>query len=133
WAHVQTTYLYSGGDLTEALDNEPGAFISRILSPRNLKPDSGYIACLVPTFKAGALVGLGYAVGEDTGQSLAWGEEDGEEIELPVYYSWSFRTSQSGDFQTLVTRLQPQELDETVGRRDMDISNIGIPLKNAPA
>jgi hypothetical protein len=132
WAHVQTTNLYTGGALTQALEDEPGAFISRIMSPRNLKPDSGYIACLVPTFKAGALVGLGYPIAEDTGQTLAWGKDDAEEIELPVYYSWSFRTSKTGDFQTLVTRLQPQELDETVGRRDMDITNIGIPMKGAP-
>jgi hypothetical protein len=133
WAHVQTTSLYTGGALTQALEDEPGAFISRILSPRNLKPNSGYIACLVPTFKAGALAGLGYPIAEDTGQSLAWDEaETAGEIELPVYYSWSFHTGQSGDFQTLVMRLQPQELDETVGRRDMDITDIGIPMKGTP-
>ena len=133
WTHVQTTNLYTGGALTQALEDEPGAFISRILSPRNLKPNSGYIACLVPTFKAGVLVGRGLPIAADTGQALAWGTgEEAEEIELPVYYSWSFRTAQAGDFQTLVMRLQAQELDETVGRRDMDITRIGIPMKNTP-
>jgi hypothetical protein len=132
WAHVQTTNLYTGGALTQALEDEPGAFISRILSPRNLKPNSGYIACLVPTFKVGALVGMGLPIAEDTGLALAWGDDEADEIELPVYYSWSFRTGTTGDFQTLVTRLQPQELDETVGRRDMDITHIGIPMRDTP-
>lgn len=133
WAHVQTTSLYKPRDLTGALNSTPEAFISRLLSPRNLQPNTGYLACLVPTFEAGALAGLGLPIAEDTGQKLAWGAASSSPVELPVYYSWTFRTGTAGDFETLVTRLQPRELDETVGRREMDISDIGIPLpKDAP-
>jgi hypothetical protein len=124
WAHVQTTSTYKHGGLSQALNDTPEAFISRILSPRNLQPDTDYMACLVPTFKAGVLAGLGLPVGEDTGQTLAWSSSDSSPIELPVYYSWSFRTGSAGDFETLVTRLQPRELDETVGRRDLDITEL---------
>jgi hypothetical protein len=70
WAHVQTTSTYKRGELSQALNDTPESFISRILAPRNLPPDAGYVACLVPTFKAGVLVGLGLPVAADTGQTL---------------------------------------------------------------
>lgn len=133
WAHVQTTETYKTSELTQALNDTPEAFISRILSPRNLTPDTGYTACLVPTFKAGVQAGLGQPLSADVGQTLAWSAGDTGPIELPVYYSWTFRTSAAGDFETLVARLQASELDETVGRRAMDIRDIGIPLpKESP-
>src|SRR5690606_33717214 len=102
--------------------------ISRVMSPRNLKPNSGYVACLVPTYKAGVYTGLGLPVPADMGQALAWGPGDGSKVELPVYYWWSFRTSAAGDFQTLVERLQPRTFDASIGRRLLDIRDIGIPL-----
>ena len=131
WAHVQTTSTYKHGGLSQALNDAPETFISRVLSPRNLKPDTGYLACLVPTYKAGLLAGIDLPVASDTGQTLAWSSSDSGSIELPVYYSWSFRTGPAGDFETLVTRLVPRELDETVGRSELDITelvDIGILL-----
>ena len=128
WAHVQSTELYKPAQLTAALEETPEAFISRILSPRNLQPDTAYIACLVPTFEAGRRAGLGLTVTDDVGNDLSWSLGDTGDIDLPVYYSWSFRTSRAGDFETLVTRLQPRELNATVGRRDMDLRHMGIPL-----
>ncbi len=129
WAHVQTTTLYASGSLTQALTDSPDSFISRIISPRNLQADTGYLACLVPTYKAGVLAGLGLPIAEDVGQALAWtADQTDDEIDLPVYYWWSFRTGATGDFELLVERLEPQELDDSVGRRDLDLSEIGIPL-----
>ena len=124
WAHVQNTDLYDLADLTQALNETPEAFISRILSPRNLRPDVGYLACLVPTYEAGRLAGLGLPVGADIGQVFAWDAGSSSAAELPVYYWWSFHTAQAGDFETLVARLEPRELDETVGRHALDISEL---------
>ncbi len=128
WAHVQSTELYATpADLSQALRDQPQNFLSRILSPRNLQPATTYIACLIPTFQAGVLAGMGLTVPEDVSQTLAWEFGDTRtEIQLPVYHSWSFTTGALGDFEMLVERLQPRELNETVGRHELDLLNSGI-------
>ena len=54
------------------------------------------------------------------------------DILLPVYYSWEFRTSDGGDFEELVRRLEPRELPPEVGKRPMDISHPGFALQPQP-
>lgn len=57
WAHVQITGDTATG--AEAItDSEPERILSRLVCPRVLDPDSSYLACVVPTFKIGALAGL---------------------------------------------------------------------------
>lgn len=129
WAHIQTTNQYAPDELTEALADDPDAFISRLISPRNLAANTEYFACLVPTYQAGVLAGLGIPVSADVGQTLAWQPNPPPgSIDLPVYYSWTFATSETGDFEMLVERLQAAELNETVGRHLMDISDMGVPI-----
>jgi hypothetical protein len=50
------------------------------------------------------------------------------QAEYPVYYRWFFRTGTRGDFEYLVNLLEPREVDERVGIRDMDMQspNFGV-------
>jgi hypothetical protein len=81
WAHVHEV--------------EDEAF-ARILSPVVLKPTTGYLACLVPTF----------VVEADGTLRDAWPGPSGGPVTLPCYDSWSFRTGEQGDFQEIAVRLQ---------------------------
>jgi hypothetical protein len=122
WAHVHAEHDLAGGIAT-ALSEAPEAFRSRLLCPRRLRRDRSWLACVVPTFAAGKNAGLGKPV--TAGMGLAWSHASTEPIDLPVYYSWRFRTGPGGDFESLVRRLEARTLPGTVGRRDLDISAPG--------
>lgn len=121
WAHVQCGSDLSASSVEQAYADEPEAFLARLMCPRRLEARRDYLACLVPSFRAGALAGLGSTVDLDD-VTLAWtgGEES---VELPVYHSWRFRTGPDGDFEALVRRLTPVELD--AGAHDLDIGEPG--------
>ena len=116
WAHAQAT----GSGLTGGI---AGAR-SRLLSPRRLDPNTGYLACVVPTFEVGRLAGLGQPATTDQ-LVPAWRIDDPtlDRVELPVYYSWEFSTGDGDDFETLVRRLKARDLPSTVGIRPMDVTH----------
>ncbi|MGY1684982.1 hypothetical protein ACI8AK_05270 [Geodermatophilus sp. SYSU D00867] len=89
WAHVQ-----------EDADR-PDAARARLLSPRNLDPETEYLAVVVPAFRP------------DGQPSWTTGTAS---VTLPAYHWWSFRTAEEGDFPTLAARLQATEADPTLGR-----------------
>lgn len=126
WAHVQVETDDPGADPVALWRSNPAALRSRLLCPRRLTPDTSWIACVVPTFEAGRLAGLGLPNSDAVG--LAWGTGP---VELPVYHSWRFSTSAPGDFESLVRRLRPVELPASVGIRDLDISHPGGGLPDA--
>jgi len=74
--------------------------------------------------EAGRLAGLGQEPSAD-GLAPAWTGDAGPSLELPVYYEWTFRTGERGDFEELVRRLEARVLDERVGIRLMDVSQPG--------
>ena len=54
WAHVRVTGAnVSGANLTGALDGDPATTVSRLIAARKLDADTSYIACIVPTYRAG--------------------------------------------------------------------------------
>ena len=69
WAHAQVDAEYT--DLAALLDDTPELACARLLCPRLLEPDSGYFACVVPSFEAGRLAGLGLTAPADSVE-LAW-------------------------------------------------------------
>jgi hypothetical protein len=96
---------------------------SRLLCPRKLEPNTGYHAFLIPTFETGRLAGLGEPIDPGVGAlDIAWGAG---QTRFPYYYRWYFRTSERGDFEFLVRRLQPRPVDPRVGIRNMDVSAPG--------
>jgi hypothetical protein len=124
WAHAQVT-VENPADGAAAL-NAPfgGPTISRLLCPRRLLPDTSYIACIVPATLVGAQAGLGLPLDRGPAIAPAWTIGAGQDVTLPVYYSWTFTTGDDGDFKSLVQRLKgiPPDAIDGFGTRTIDIS-----------
>ncbi|HSW24500.1 MAG TPA: hypothetical protein VLJ62_17185, partial [Burkholderiaceae bacterium] len=105
WAHAQALATTNGAALAGELKTEPAHNVSRLVCPRRLKPRTDYVACVVPATDGGCLRGLGRPV---VGNSLApaWSKQAPSDVELPVYYSWTFSTGPVGDIETLARRLR---------------------------
>ena len=103
--------------------------MSRLLCPRRLDPVTEYLACVVPTFELGCKAGLGSPITPDDEKALkpAWAA-GAEQVRLPVYFHWEFRTGAGGDFEALVGLLEPRKMPEEVGKRRMDISQPGFKI-----
>lgn len=119
WVHVQLRGPFNGlSNSAEALKQYirqyPQRAIARIVCCRRLRAQTEYLVCLVPTFEVGRLAGLGQIFNPDTIKlQPAWefAPQSSEAIDLPVYYSWSFRTGTSTDtsqqFETLARAIKP--------------------------
>jgi hypothetical protein len=123
WAHVQ----FSGGEswqddkaLSNSMVEHPEWNCSRILCLRKLEPLTLYSAFVVPWYEAGRLARLGEKSESDT----YWKDP----TELPVYYQWSFQTSEKGDFEDLLNKIVAEDCPPTVGTRDVDGKAPGFPL-----
>lgn len=135
WAHIQSNEDFLDQTNEEVIDTLKGiqssraqmAF-SRIMASRRLSPNTSYTAYLVPTFEVGRVVGLGQdpANLDPSAALYSWNNDPGETTYLPVYHSWEFATTDAGDFEELVTRLQPGAPDATVGIRKMDVRRPGM-------
>jgi hypothetical protein len=152
WAHV---HLNGDVDATNALDPNnpahaetvmtrfrqlvqanPDQAYSRIICPRKLDPFTTYHCFVIPSFETGRLAGLGAsdallltheaqrasfgAAHVNTGDHLTYVDH------FPIYYEWQFMTGEAGDFESLVRKLKPIEVDQRVGRRPMDIQTPGF-------
>ncbi|MFF3604211.1 DUF3892 domain-containing protein [Streptomyces sp. NPDC002463] len=138
WAHAQVATDEGAGEaeVDRILAEEPDRTLSRLLSPRRLRPRTRYVAAVVPAFDAGRLAGLGLPV-PDGELRPAW-PAPGERPEvtdwvLPVYHHWRFGTGLDGDFESLVRGLTPRALPGDVGTRPMDVGAAGGGLPELPA
>jgi hypothetical protein len=114
--------------LNRNVTTDPDQLYCRLMSPRKLEPNTAYYAFLVPAFETGRLAGLGESeetIAPVVAQKASW-TETGANGEMPVYYEWFFRTGQNEDFESLIKKLEPVEMDERVGLREMDCSNPGF-------
>ncbi|MFF0477577.1 hypothetical protein [Streptomyces sp. NPDC004284] len=138
WAHAQvaTDEGAAEAEVDRILAEEPDRTLSRLLSPRRLRPRTRYLAAVVPAFDAGRLAGLGLPVPEGELRP-AWpapGEQpEVTECLLPVYHHWRFGTGLDGDFESLVRGLTPRALPGDVGTRPMDVGAAGGGLPELPA
>jgi hypothetical protein len=108
WAHAQVT-CDTQAQIPETLANAPDRTISRLLSARRLLPDRRYLACVVPTYLAGVVAGLGEdpeALPPATARNPAWTATEFP-AQLPVYYTWTFTTGEAGDVESMLRRLHP--------------------------
>ena len=139
WAHAQLAAPAgaNASALTSLLATQPERTVSRLISPRLLKPYTRYIACVVPAFEAGRLSGMNLpATGADASQlAPAWksGTLAPTQIALPVFHQWRFATGAREDFESLVRKLVPRDLAGLVGRRPMDLDHPGFPSVDLPA
>jgi hypothetical protein len=125
WAHAQVTVDDPATASQALVPPFGGAGVSRLLCPRRLQPDTQYLACIVPTTLVGAQAGLGLPLDPGQGLALAWTAGAGQDVTLPVYYSWTFSTGDSGDFKSLVQRLvgvTPSSIPG-FGTRTIDVSS----------
>jgi hypothetical protein len=107
--------------------------LSRLVCPRHLDDHTNYVACVVPTFLAGAQTGLGLT--PTATLAPAWGSaadfaagDPASMVELPVYYSWNFTTGEDGNFESLARKLKPAVAPPGVGRRRVDATRPWPPL-----
>ena len=111
--------------IAATLAAHPDRTLSRLLAPRRLHPNRGYLAAVVPTYLSGRIAGLG----EDptghpalvTGLEPAWSALD-VPARLPAYHTWTFRTGEAGDFESLAQRLHAVQLDPEGERTPLHLS-----------
>ncbi|MFT3722106.1 MAG: hypothetical protein QM773_00860 [Hyphomonadaceae bacterium] len=131
WAHVQIAGDVGGTSAPDPtqlgvrLAASPDSAVSRLVSPRRLEKNTAYTAFVVPTFEAGRKAGLGLPINDDAepGMALSWSSGANE---FPIYQEWYFQTGEGGDFEDLVQRIAPRQVDKRVGVRDMDIAAPGF-------
>lgn len=117
---------------TRLSDDHAPANLSRILCPRRLDDGITYIAALVPAFDCGVKAGLGLGGGT---LAPAWTRAPGDEaddIALPVYDHWTFRTAPGGNFRELAERIKPLAAPWAIGRRLIDLSRPGSDIPDLP-
>lgn len=131
WAHAQVMGAKAAAPETEPtlerrLSEANAAHnLSRLVCPRRLDDHTSYVACVVPTFLAGAQAGLGLTPA--TTLAPAWGTaanfaggDPFDMVALPVYFSWNFGTAEEGNFESLARKLRPAVAPPGVGRRRVD-------------
>jgi hypothetical protein len=130
WTHAQVVQPDESFTIEQILVSQPDQNLSRLVCPRRLRPDTRYLACVVPAFEAGRKAGLGLEVTQDDQDHLrpAW---DGtqSQVQLPVYYHWEFGTGAGGDFESLASRIQGLPVPSDVGRRALRVGDLpfGLP------
>jgi len=105
----------TGADSTQSL--------SRLVAYQNgnLEPETAYHAFVVPVFNVGKEAGLKK---ENISSNLdwAWRNDSSTPETLPVYYSWEFSTSESGNFRSLAERLKPWVVPNDFGTFKMKVA-----------
>ena len=124
WAHVHVNgAIKQASELDTIVGQNPDRAYSRLFAARKLQPEKPYHLFLVPTYELGRLAGLGLPTDDATlfGKVASEGKLAG--AAFPYYYSWYFHTGKPGDFEYLLTLLEPYSADKDIGRRDMDVSD----------
>jgi hypothetical protein len=124
WAHAQVA-CENSSDIASTLAQQPDRTLSRVLAPRRLLPFRPYRACVVPAFLSGLVAGLGNDPANEaaiaTGLEPAWSASR-IPAAIPVYYSWTFRTGEAGDFESLAQRLRAAPLDASIPPTPLHLS-----------
>ena len=126
WAHAQVN-----GGAASGLTADGS--LSRIICPRQLEPNTAYLACLVPTYNAGVQAGTSPDLpGNDSDVTPAWSASTTAPFALPVYAYWTFSTGEAGDFASLARRLHAPSAPLDVGLLPMEESNPGFGMPVFP-
>ncbi len=144
WAHVHINEtLTANGDVNDnnaentlqsKLDSNPNIAHSRLFCPRKLKENTSYTAFLLPAYEQGRLAGLNAEksiIESVSAQQYAYGNtQTDNELKnyWPIYFEWSFRTGDVGDFEYLVKQIKPRFPDPRVGRLPIDTQDVGYLL-----
>jgi hypothetical protein len=123
WAHVQIDLVQGIEDadlaaltvdeLKQRIAQDGGTAVARLVSPRQMAPNTAYIAAIVPAFNANG--------------TNRWQTSDAQ-VQLPVYHSWTFRTGEAGDFRTICAQLRAERNVGTLGGADLSIQYVAPPV-----
>lgn len=127
WGHVQVNEDITDGagslsELQNIINTNPSNAFSRLICPRRLEKNTQYFAFLIPTFENGRKIGLGQEVlSTFGGLDPAWKYTTSTPIsldktgvtffEFPVYYEWTFRTSEQSGFEEMARRIKPKTVE----------------------
>ena len=134
WAHGQAAAdsTVDANAVGAALNGAPHLSLSRLVCPRLLTPNTDYLACVVPTFNLGRKAGLGQAIADAeliaaSAAAPAWTltATAPTQVQLPVYFSWEFRTGEGGDFAALAGGLEIR-VPAGLGQRTVVIGKPGF-------
>ena len=141
FAHVhinnQLDNFSGNGLVTEVnaeINADPDMAVSRLLCPRKLLKNKHYTCFLIPAFETGRLTGLGADPAGTPAQTPSWKKgampaSTKRPFDFPIYYQWTFRTGNYGDFESLAMILKPFIMDKEQGKMPMDISDPGFNLQ----
>ncbi|HST40376.1 MAG TPA: hypothetical protein VLK58_12755, partial [Conexibacter sp.] len=119
WAHVEARVADSApgpqADVEADVRGGSRTVIARLLCPRRLASDSGWIACVVPATNAGVATGLDRRGDAARPFAAPWRRGQGGTVELPVYHSWRFRTGPDGSFEELARLVEPVRATDLPG------------------
>jgi hypothetical protein len=132
WAHAFAATAVRTEGTADPFETTPGVPLGgcRLVAPRRLAPNTSYVACLVPTFAASALRGLGRSDQEVAAAlaapqpAFAWHPSD-TSVDLPTYLHWEFSCGDGGDFETLVRQLKEVPVPQDFGTRPLDLGLAG--------
>lgn len=110
-------------NLRSELNKNPDVAHSRLVSPRKLKANKNYTCFLIPAFEVGRQAGLGNDTANINAWQPSWGTALNTDNLFPFYHSWSFKSGNKGDFESLVRKLEPRNLLPSVGVRKLDIQD----------
>jgi hypothetical protein len=144
WAHVQVSRGLAASGVAGAIEQAPDHALARLVCPRRLAANTTYHAFLVPAFEVGRLAGLGEPTADVAAQDPSWRTGTPSAMphstvrayQYPIYHRWTFRTSDDGDFESLVERLQAGPAGAAFGKRKLDVRTPGYGmdgLSGAPA
>jgi len=139
-AHVHVLEDLGSGneatDLKNKLDENPDLALSRVICPRKLEFEEGnneYHAFLIPAFETGRLAGMGEDPSSTKAQKPSWTKaainNGTNPVSYPYYFSWKFQVSDGGDFESLAEKLTARELPENIGKREIDLKNMGFGIE----
>lgn len=131
WSHIQVleeTPVTTPEAFTSLLKTHPERVVSRILCPVRLQPNTSYMAVLVPTTAGGVAAGLAADIPLNP-LEVAW-DTNTTTLRLPAYDHYTFKTGEAGDFESIVSRLEPTSLAGVASERAMlvDAPHAGIPM-----
>lgn len=129
--------------LSQKLSKNPDLALSRLLCARKLEytqPSTSldydpnvYHAFLIPAFETGRLAGLGLDTEGVPAQKPSWSRSaingGTNPSSYPYYYTWSFKVDEGGDFESLAQLLEARELPENIGKREMEMEDMGFGIK----
>jgi len=132
WAHIHCNDVERRdlAYLKDKIATRSGYASSRLLCARKLIEQTKYSAFVVPTYLLGLEAALGTEKDATNRTQLSWEDTvSTENLKIPYYFRWDFRTSYKGDFEEIARLIKPNPI-ANLGGKKINIDNLGYGLLN---